>query len=252
MHENQSETEVSPMKEFLQKYKHAWVMLYLLIYFPAFFWLENRHVHKYTVIQSSLDGYIPFMEIFIVPYFLWFAFVAIWVLYFFFTDKKGYYKLTAFLFTGMTIFLIWSWLFPNQLHLRPTTFERDNIFVTMVQFLYQIDTSTNVFPSIHVYNSLGIAIAVLDSEALKDRKGIRISTVLIAASIVLSTMFLKQHSILDVLWALPLSLLGYGLFFRDRCLKIRHAMRITSILTPLKGAGTAESQRACGKAPYKS
>lgn len=203
------------MKEFLQKYKHAWVLLYMFIYFPAFFWLEGRHVHKYTVIQSSLDAYIPFMEIFIVPYFLWFAFVAGWVAYFFFTDKKGYYKVTAFLFAGMTIFLIWSWLFPNQLLLRPTTFERDNIFVAMVQFLYRIDTSTNVFPSIHVYNSIGIAIAVLDSETLRNRRWIRIGTVVTAASIVLSTMFLKQHSIEDVTGGCIMAMFFYWVIYME-------------------------------------
>ena len=58
------------MKEFIRKYKHAWVFLYGLIYFPWFFWLEQRHVSGYHLIYASLDRKIPFCEYFIIPYLL--------------------------------------------------------------------------------------------------------------------------------------------------------------------------------------
>ena len=64
-----------------------------------------------------------------------------------------------------------------------------------------MDTPTNVLPSIHVYNSIGIHIAVCRSEALKDRKGIRAASLVLCILICLATMFLKQHSIVDVLMA---------------------------------------------------
>ena len=73
------------------------------------------------------------MEYFIVPYLLWFAFIAAVMLYFFLTDVEGFYKLAKIMFTGMTIFLIISTVFPNGQDLRPMVFERDNIFVDMVR-----------------------------------------------------------------------------------------------------------------------
>ena len=187
--------------EMIKKYKHAWVLLYIFIYMPWFLYLEKHVTTDYHVIQTRLDEYIPFVEYFIVPYLLWFVFIAAAVLYFFFTDVQGYYRLTKFMFTGMTIFLFVSTVFPNGQDLRPFVFERDNIFVDMVRMLYRADTSTNVFPSLHVFNSLSVCVAVYESSALKKHKYVSCGAYVLAALIILATMFLKQHSVLDVIGA---------------------------------------------------
>ena len=87
--------------------------------------------------------------------------------------------MTTFFFSGMTIFLIICTVFPNGLNLRPDTFVRDNIFVDMVRQLYQTDTSTNVLPSIHVFNSIGAVIAISHSDALKKHKAVQYSSYLL-------------------------------------------------------------------------
>lgn len=185
----------------VKKYKHAWVFLYIFIYMPWFMFLEKHVTTHYHVIQIRLDEHIPFIEYFIIPYLMWFLFIAVVFLYFFFTDVKGFYKLAAFMFTGMTVFLIISTVFPNGQDLRPVIFERDNIFVDMVRTLYRTDTCTNVFPSLHVFNSLSVCAAIADSEALKKHRGVCIGAYVLAGLIILATMFLKQHSVLDVLGA---------------------------------------------------
>lgn len=106
-------TAIESFKKLIKKYRHAWVLLYGFIYFPWFTYLERHNASEYFFIHSPLDDYIPFVEYFIVPYLLWFAFIAAAILYFLFTDKEGFYKLTAFLFTGMTIFLIICSHFPE-------------------------------------------------------------------------------------------------------------------------------------------
>ncbi|GAA6493147.1 hypothetical protein K280104A7_27110 [Candidatus Bariatricus faecipullorum] len=182
------------------KYGHIWVFLYILIYMPWFMWLEQTVTTSYYVIHSPFDDYIPFCEYFVVPYLLWFPFIACTLLYFFFTDKKGFYQVSAYLFTGMTIFLIISTIFPNGLQLRPRVFERDNIFVAMVRLIYMADTPTNVLPSLHVYNSLA-AFAALSSSGrfVTEHKKLHRFCLVLTVSIVLSTMFLKQHSVVDVI-----------------------------------------------------
>ena len=146
------------IKELFDKYHHAWVFLYGFIYMPWFSWLEKHVTSNYFVIHSVFDDYIPFIEIFIIPYLLWFVYVSGTVLYFFFTDKQGFYRICTLLITGMTLFLIICTIFPNGLNLRPSTFARDNIFVDLVRFIYRADTSTNVLPSLHVYKSIGCYI----------------------------------------------------------------------------------------------
>lgn len=185
----------------ISKYRHAWVFLYILVYLPWFFLLERHVTTHYHVIQTKLDEWIPFNEFFIIPYLMWFAFIAAAFLYFFFKDVPGFYKMAKFMFTGMTVFLVISTIFPNGQDLRPAVFARDNIFVDMVRVLYRADTCTNVFPSLHVFNSLGVCIAVHESRELKKHPCVCWGAYVLAGLIILATMFLKQHSILDVIGA---------------------------------------------------
>lgn len=195
------------MKTFLQKYKHAFVLLYALIYLPWFFWLESRANQPYHVIHVGLDDWIPFVEYFIVPYLLWFVYVAAVFLYLFFKNKREFYQYCIFLFTGMTLFLIISTVYPNGHLLRPAAFPRNNIFTLAVQILYQADTATNIFPSIHVFNSIAAHMAVTNNETLRKNRIIRYGSLLLMVSIILATMFLKQHSVLDVVSGIALGLM---------------------------------------------
>ena len=202
------------MKNFFQKYKHAWVSIYALLYLPWFYYLEQTITQHYSLIQTSFDKKIPFIEFFIVPYLLWFAFVATTVIYFFLKDRSDFYRLFLFLIIGMTAFLIISTVYPNGQTLRPTTFARDNIFVEMVKNLYKTDTPTNIFPSIHVYNTLGACIAIFKNDVLRKIKWVQIVNFTLSLSIILSTIFLKQHSILDMVGAFAIGIPAYWLAYR--------------------------------------
>ena len=207
-------------KKFWEKYRHGWVFLYIFIYLPWFFYLEKHITTDYHLIHTAIDDKIPFIEYFIVPYTLWFLFIAVTVGYFFFFGEKSeFYRLIILLFSGMTIFLIVSTIYPNGLQLRPETFTRDNIFVDMVRQLYAVDTSTNVLPSIHVYNSLGAYIAISHCSKLKQYKWVQIFTLLLTISIILSTMFLKQHSVIDVVAAFFMAGNMYVIVYRP--IKVR-------------------------------
>ena len=85
----------------------------------------------------------------------------------------------------------------------------ENIFQEAVGFLYSIDTSTNVFPSIHVYNSVMMCVALLKSEGIKKHKILCAFIVVLSISICLSTVFIKQHAFIDIPGALVLCLAVY-------------------------------------------
>ena len=160
---------------------------YLILYCLSFFLIEHWRRAHYTVIHTAVDDHIPFMEIFIIPYAFWFIYMAAFGLYVFFVDERCYHELCTFLAIGMTVFVIISAVFPNTLMLRPAVMPRSNVFTAMCSLLYRIDTPTNVTPSIHVYNSLGV---------------------------ILSTMFLKQHSFSDVIMAVGLAIISYIVIYR--------------------------------------
>lgn len=208
---------------FCQKYKHSLLLLYFFLYLPWFSYLEKTVTKHFHVIHMSIDDKIPFIEYFIVPYLLWFLYVAAAVLYFLLKDKNEYYRLCAFLFVGMTVFLVISTVYPNGHYLRPIEFERDNIFVDLVKNLYLADTPTNLFPSIHVYNSIGVNIAVWHSQKFKQKKGIRYGSAVLMVSIILSTMFLKQHSVFDVITGIVCSVFMYTVVYTRDILRVGEA-----------------------------
>lgn len=211
------------MKSFFYKYKHAVpLIIYFSIYMIWFNHLETTITH-YKVIHVALDDHIPFCEVFVIPYLLWFVYVAATIVFLFFKDKDDYYKSCAFLFTGMTVFLLISTIAPNGHHLRPFVMPRNNIFTQLVSHLYSIDTPTNLWPSIHVYNSLGCHFAIMKSKNLEQHKGIRFGSLILCSSIIMSTVLIKQHSMFDVMTAFIMAAIMYLLVYRfDILLNLKH------------------------------
>ena len=211
---------IQKTKEFLKGHKHIWISAYWLIYLVWFLLLEMREDVVMQPIHIWLDDYIPFHEWFIIPYLLWFAYMAVTIIYFLLYSKEDYYRESAFLYIGMSICLIIYMIWPNCQNLRVTEFPRDNFLTWIVSIIYGMDTSTNVCPSIHVYNSIGVHIAVAHSEKLKKYKGIQLGSFVLMILICLSTVFLKQHSAFDGIAAMPLALIMYILVYKVDYTKI--------------------------------
>ena len=87
-------------------------------------------------------------------------------------------------------------------------FERDNIFTRFMTGFYQFDTNTNVCPSIHVIGSVAVMLCAWHSKHFST-KGWRVIFVITALLISISTVFLKQHSVLDILAAIPICAFTY-------------------------------------------
>lgn len=203
------------IKQFLLKYKHGIILFYFFIYLAWFFYLEHTVTSHYFIIHTKLDDLIPFNEVFIIPYMLWFAYIFVTVAYFFLHSVPDFYRCCAFLFIGMTICLIIYTVFPNGDNIRVNlkTLGRSNIFTMLVGRLYRIDTPTNIFPSIHVFNSIGAYIAIHKSQELRKKKWVDPTALLLTILISISTVFLKQHSTADVMGAIALSIVMYGFVY---------------------------------------
>ncbi len=201
------------MKQLLKKYHHVWILLYLLIYFPWFFWLEYTVTGDFHIIHTRIDDMIPFVEYFIIPYLAWFLYVSITVLYFMLKNRRDFYHTCAYLFMGMTVCLMICTVFHNGTDLRTNVDPNKNICFWLVAALHTVDTNTNIFPSIHVFNSVAIHVAIVKSESLKDRPLLHAASLVLCVLICLSTMFLKQHSVVDVTGALVLAYILYPIAY---------------------------------------
>ncbi len=193
-------TQLHRLTQFVRKYNHGlWFVVYLLFYSMGFSILESAEHRHYHVIHSVIDDMIPFVRFMIVPYLLWFIFMAAGILWFIFGSKNKleFYRVASALCIGMTVFLIVSCVFPNMQDLRPVLPADGDIFYQLVAHLYKTDTPTNVLPSIHVFNTLVLLFAMWKSPQLRQHKIIMAGSTILSILICLSTVTLKQHSVVD-------------------------------------------------------
>ena len=192
-----------------RKIERLLLLLCTAVYLLWFWLLEQKVTTGYHIIHVGLDDYIPFCEYFIVPYLLWFAYVIVPWVYFYFRDQEIFSRMSRFLFGGMFICLFICTIYPNGTDLRPVMDPDKNVFCRLLGFIWQADTPTNILPSIHVYNSIGINIAIFKSARTRDSLPLKALSTVLCVLICLSTIFLKQHSCVDVLAA---SMLAYTMY----------------------------------------
>ena len=87
-------------KTTLYNYRHAALLLYFVPYMLWFGWLQGNARPEHWA-GSWIDTLIPFQEVFVIPYLLWFFYVAAAVGYFLVRSKPDYFRLCAILFGGM-------------------------------------------------------------------------------------------------------------------------------------------------------
>lgn len=198
------------------QYRHLWWLLFWPVYLLRYFLIENWNpARSYHVMHCALDDRIPFCEGFLIFYVLWYLLIVGIHLYTLLYDADTFRRYSKFLTISITISTGIFLLCPSCQQLRPAQFPRDNLLSRAVGLLYAVDTNTNVFPSEHVIGALAALAAAAHTERLRrpDRlAALSVLTVLICAS----TVFLKQHSVLDVLGGLTVSTIAYLLCYEKR------------------------------------
>lgn len=191
---------------------HGYPMAFYMIAYMIWFAVIERIPRRYYIqVILKADRFIPLIEVFVIPYMSWFFFVAFGLVAVYYADREAFDKMCTVLMIGMTFFLLVSTFFPNKQPLRLFDLPRKNVFTWMIRKLWTTDTPTNVWPSIHVYNTAAIEIGFLkaDSDRMR-RRSFRVLTLIWSVLIIASTVFIKQHSLFDVLSALAIIAVAYG------------------------------------------
>ena len=183
------------------EFSHLKYLLFWPVYGLVFMILERFVTRDYTYIHCAFDDVIPFYEYFIVPYLFWFVYITGMLAYTLFFDKKSFVYFMKLIIITCTAACAAYALFPSAQNLRPAVFERSNIFTDIVRSFYAFDTNTNVCPSVHVSSSVVILMAAWNSKHFHTAP-YRAAFIAATTLICLSTVFLKQHSVIDVVWGL--------------------------------------------------
>jgi len=151
----------------------------------------NGQEQQPAVLMTRLDDVIPFWPAFSLPYLLYFPFLFFIVVYGI-METPYFAQIAA---TTLAVQLIAAVVYGlRQTYVpRPAVTGR-GIFSRLTALVYRVDRPYCTFPSLHVAYSVlcGYWAAVMFPQLLP-------FFVLFAASIVLSTMFIKQHALADVL-----------------------------------------------------
>ena len=194
------------------RFSHIKLLGGWLIYFALFFLTENLiPLHRCHVIHCALDDLIPFNEYFAAFYCFWYVLLTGSLLYFFLYDVARFKQLQIYIMVtqiaAMTVYI----LYPSVQLLRPEVMPRDNLFCHVMALIYAFDTPTGVCPSLHVAYSMGIvSVWCRRRETPKRWKAFIIAS---AVMISVSVAFVKQHSVLDIIAAIPTGLLAESLVY---------------------------------------
>ncbi len=158
------------------------------------------------LIGNSIDDFIPFNMIFIIPYCLWYLLIFVVPYYIYKKDKDLFirYIYCYILCTILAniIFIIY-----------PTTVIRPDVIVKgpisfLTNFIFWTDTPImNCFPSLHCAMSFIFIAYILEAKGIK--KIVKISVIIISILIMISTLFIKQHVFIDLISGNVLAIISY-------------------------------------------
>ena len=177
--------------------------------------LERGYGQTFHLVYTALDDKIPFCELFVIPYYFWFAFIVGMLLYTLFFDVQTFRRYMWYVILTYSVTCLIYVAYPTYQNLRPETLPRDNFLTRIVSGLYSFDTNTNVCPSLHVTGSMAVFFASRHTKRFQTT-GWRITFAVITVLICASTVFLKQHSLIDVAAALVLCVAVYPIVYRKR------------------------------------
>lgn len=156
-----------------------------------------RGVHN---LVTELDKSTPFLSGFVIPYIAWYPFMAFIFIYLCIYYREIYYRVILSLGLGMIISYIIYFFFQTTVP-RPEI-AGNSLLNIMVKLIYYSDKPYNCFPSIHV---LSCYIIIKGTKKSNAGELFKLMTYLTAVTIILSTLFIKQHVIMDVVSAILLA-----------------------------------------------
>ncbi|MFC5528779.1 phosphatase PAP2 family protein [Cohnella yongneupensis] len=154
--------------------------------------VANQQVSK---LLTSVDVAIPFVKFFALPYSVWIFYIYVCLIYFFFKEASVYYRaLLTYIVCALICYLIYS-VFQTTVP-RPVVTGTDP-FSELVRFIYNRDQPYNCFPSIHCFSSYMVMRMVWTS-SFRNKWNLTLITAM-SSTIIMSTLFVKQHVIMDAL-----------------------------------------------------
>ncbi|WDV47295.1 phosphatase PAP2 family protein [Clostridiaceae bacterium M8S5] len=207
--------------------KRVVIVIVQLILLNVLYLLTNKLDLRFNLTYTKIDYYIPFIKYTIIPYNIWYVYIWAGLLFVLYKNKDIFFIHAKTTIIAKLICIIIFIVFPTYT-IRPEITGTD-VFSRMVMLTYTSDNPVNALPSLHVLQSVLTHIAI--SKVCKRNDKVAIGSFIIAGSIILSTMFTKQHSLLDVVAGMTVGtiavVIGYWKYEKDYVFNVKLDKRLS-------------------------
>lgn len=189
----QSIDEVDKVKNI--KIKTVIIIIATIVFQSLIYFITKIYQGKPYLLQSSLDDAIPFISWFIYFYILWYIMLFFVPLIIYVKSKDVFYKYMAMYLISVVICGIVFLLFP-------TTINRYEVIggdftSKLVRLIYKMDIPpVNCLPSIHCLVAMLFMYGIAKVNVKNEVKAL---VWVISICIIISTLFVKQHVVYDVI-----------------------------------------------------
>jgi len=178
----------------------------LLIGQAFFYWFLKFFQTNPHYLNFNIDQKIPFIPNFIYIYNTFYPFMFITLLYLFKHDEKVYMK---GIISGIIGFLICDIIFLAYptIMLRPSIPKTNFLTNLILKITFFFDTpALNCFPSIHCLFCFQIIYSFIFTKHIKLKK--KIPIIIYSLLIIISTVLVKQHYVVDIISALSICIIS--------------------------------------------
>ncbi len=195
--------------DYIKKHKEVYLFIFYFIFIALFGLIQKFYIPDVShLVTWEIDYYLPYSQYFIICYALWWPLVPFAFIFFFFRDIPSFKSLCFQVLVVCYITLIIYLVYPSYLDLRQPIYETD-ICSKAILWLRSIDPPRNVFPSLHVSETISICFVVYKSKDVLLNKYVKGIIYIVGFLIIISTIYIDQHSIADILFAGILAILFY-------------------------------------------
>lgn len=190
-------------------YPVRWPMVLLVALVPVYLFIPDwRFDDAFHAPELPVDRMIPVQPVWSLIYGALYMFLIVLPVFVVRHDEHIRRTVSAYLtvwLTSYVVFLVYPTVAP-----RPDVVIGDGFAAWGLRALYGADPPYNCFPSIHVAHSFVSALT-----CLRVHRGVGATTIVCAVLVGVSTLFTKQHYVVDVIGGALLAFVAYLMFLRN-------------------------------------
>lgn len=182
------------MKMWIKKWGHILGVLSIPLQGMIYVWIAHHVGPRIHLDYAWVDTQIPFVKWFIFPYISWMPALYLSFIFMAIVNRTVYWRTLLIYNISVMACNICFWFFAT--HVPRPDVEGADLASVLVNYIYQSDAPFNCFPSVHCLTSYLLFITFRRDLIIKTSMRIFLYTLMWL--IIISTVFTKQHALLDV------------------------------------------------------